>query len=617
MRPFGPKTITCLFGQKTKPEETEPTEPTETEHTEPTKTEPEETEPVETFPVTGSANYDLGMIRDILFVPNGIDTAYEEENYVLTGYINNINTQYTQVLVEYGTSGAYGSVYEYGTQRTSMYQNGQVYSYEYDGRGSVSELVNAIGDTQIKYSYGAYGETVSTVIGWNNPVTNPYRYNAERIDDVAGVPAFQYLRARYLNPYTASFLTQDSYLGQLTSPLSQNRYTYAHNNPVLYADPSGHSVILGLVILGGILFGSGTATYLIAGHEEDKAEEAYQAAVENFNVQMEAMERTGQLISGIYASAQHAYQAGDFASLSQTYLSLQTAYADYGNQFAKACTAMDEANRQAEKAGKANSWKRIGFGVGMTGLGLAAVGFAPALPEAASALFFNGMPVVGEMAGLLEFGGTVVGTTTTFYGVNDVTEGVTGVNPLRDVFYGTDEAARMAYAQDEQFLANASTAVIGLGLYGDMTERIRQNAMATTAPESFDGCYQNQKGQTVRYEGNGNWRDVATGRYADGPNTVATEVEAQVASSHGNSLSDPRTNYGYALVDKDTNDILKFGETLYPETRYTQSYLDAHNAKMVIIEKGSKLDIHLWQHDLNEYYFYRYGEYPPLNARGW
>ena len=162
VRPFGPKTITCLFGQKTKPEETEPTEPepTETEPTEPTKTEPEETEPVETFPVTGSANYDLGLIRDILFVPNGIDTAYEEENYVLTGYINNINTQYTQVLAEYGNSGAYTSVYEYGTQRTSMYQNEQVYSYEYDGRGSVSELVNAIGDTQIKYSYGAYEETV-------------------------------------------------------------------------------------------------------------------------------------------------------------------------------------------------------------------------------------------------------------------------------------------------------------------------------------------------------------------------------------------------------------------------------------------------------------------------
>lgn len=65
------------------------------------------------------------MIRDVLFVPNGIDTAYEEENYVLTGYINNINTQYTQVLVEYGTSGAYESVYEYGTQRTVCTRTGR------------------------------------------------------------------------------------------------------------------------------------------------------------------------------------------------------------------------------------------------------------------------------------------------------------------------------------------------------------------------------------------------------------------------------------------------------------------------------------------------------------
>ncbi len=216
-------------------------------------TEPEEgeTEP-EIFEVTGNAGYDRDMIWDVLYVPNGINTAYLEENYVLTGYINDVNTEYTQVLAEYGKSGDYDSVYEYGIQRTSMYQNSQVYSYEYDGRGSVSELVNAVGKTQIKYGYGAYGETISTVIGWNNPITNPYRYNAERIDDVAGVPAFQYLRARYLNPYTASFLTQDSYLGELTSPLSQNRYAYAHNNPVMYVDPSGH---IGH-ILGGALVGA-------------------------------------------------------------------------------------------------------------------------------------------------------------------------------------------------------------------------------------------------------------------------------------------------------------------------------------------------------------------------
>ncbi len=87
--------------------------------------------------------------------------------------------------------------------------------------------------------------------------------------------------------------------------------------------------------------------------------------------------------------------------------------------------------------------------------------------------------------------------------------------------------------------------------------------------------------------------------------------------THGNSLLDPRTNYGYALIDKDTNEILKFGESLYPDSRYTQGYLEENNAIMKILDYGSKLDIHLWQHDLNEYFFDKYGEYPSQNSKGW
>ena len=80
-----------------------------------TKPEEGETEPG-TFEVTGNADYDRDMIWDVLYVPNGINTAYLEENYVLTGYINDVNTEYTQVLAEYGKSGDYDSVYEYGVR---------------------------------------------------------------------------------------------------------------------------------------------------------------------------------------------------------------------------------------------------------------------------------------------------------------------------------------------------------------------------------------------------------------------------------------------------------------------------------------------------------------------
>jgi hypothetical protein len=87
--------------------------------------------------------------------------------------------------------------------------------------------------------------------------------------------------------------------------------------------------------------------------------------------------------------------------------------------------------------------------------------------------------------------------------------------------------------------------------------------------------------------------------------------------THGNSLSDTRTNYGYVLVDKDTKDILKFGESIAPESRYTQKYLDSNNAEMMILEKGTKEDIHYWQHDMNMYYKDKYGEFPKLNKGGW
>ena len=82
---------------------------------------------------------------------------------------------------------------------------------------------------------------------------------------------------------------------------------------------------------------------------------------------------------------------------------------------------------------------------------------------------------------------------------------------------------------------------------------------------------------------------------------LPAKVSTSSSGVHGNSLNDARTNYGYVLVDKDTREILKFGETLYPESRYSQSYLNDNNATMIILDEGTKQDIHLWQHDINMY----------------
>ena len=118
-------------------------------------------------------------------------------------------------------------------------------------------------------------------------------------------------------------------------------------------------------------------------------------------------------------------------------------------------------------------------------------------------------------------------------------------------------------------------------------------------------------------DANGRWHRP-NGDFASNAEVGIASPDKTATGSHGNSLSDPRTNYGYVLVDKDTNEILKFGETLYPETRYSKSYLEQNNAVMKVLESGSKEYIHYWQYDMNKYFEYMYDEFPPLlKSKGW
>ncbi|MDD4029391.1 MAG: hypothetical protein PHX86_06775 [Caldisericia bacterium] len=50
-----------------------------------------------------------------------------------------------------------------------------------------------------------------------------------------------YMHARYYDAHTGRFLTKDALPGSMSSPLSQNRYTYCQNDPVTLIDPTGNS----------------------------------------------------------------------------------------------------------------------------------------------------------------------------------------------------------------------------------------------------------------------------------------------------------------------------------------------------------------------------------------
>ena len=181
-------------------------------------------------------DFDEELIKNTMLIPNGVSSAVDMSRYDFTGYINNINAEYTQVLLEYGANNKVTATYEYGVFREGAEIDGKDYFYEYDGRGSVVGVADTSGLKRETYRYDPYGNT--TTAGLN--IANPFQYNAEYTDDVTG---YQYLRARYYRAQTGSFITADTYAGNITNPLSLNRYTYTHNNPINGKDPSGNLAI--------------------------------------------------------------------------------------------------------------------------------------------------------------------------------------------------------------------------------------------------------------------------------------------------------------------------------------------------------------------------------------
>lgn len=92
---------------------------------------------------------------------------------------------------------------------------------------------NSAGEVLNNYTYDIWGNTLTK----NETVPNLFRYSGEYWDERSKL---QYLRARWYDPSAGRFINEDTYEGELENPLSQNLYTYVHNNPLIYVDPTGH-----------------------------------------------------------------------------------------------------------------------------------------------------------------------------------------------------------------------------------------------------------------------------------------------------------------------------------------------------------------------------------------
>lgn len=197
--------------------------------------------------------------------------------YRQVSYVNDTTGANARVLAENITNGGMGDAtvnYTYGINRESYTLTGCAPSagntpfagispatgdsaaamtvrgtYYYTGTGSVANLISGSKKTAYTYTPGGTGTTYTTdsykvtirttdgTTGIRQTYEN-YAYNGEYTHETPGI---QYLRARYYNMTTGTFTSKDTYAGRIESILSQNRYTYAENNPVNFADPSGHA----------------------------------------------------------------------------------------------------------------------------------------------------------------------------------------------------------------------------------------------------------------------------------------------------------------------------------------------------------------------------------------
>ena len=148
-------------------------------------------------------------------------------------------------------------LYDEATVVGVMFTNSEgtgTYYYDRNVRGDVIAIYDASGNIKAGYAYDAWGNcTVTNSTLYDLAYNNPIRYRGYYYDSETGL---YYLNTRYYNPEWRRFISPDSteYIDP-ENPNGLNLYAYCYNDPVNYADPSGHapkwweSILIGIGII--------------------------------------------------------------------------------------------------------------------------------------------------------------------------------------------------------------------------------------------------------------------------------------------------------------------------------------------------------------------------------
>ena len=131
-----------------------------------------------------------------------------------------------------------------------MFVDGSQYFFRRNIFGDVTEIYDKNGVKKAEYAYDAWGTCYLMLDTDGVGSLNPFRYRGYYMVSCIGL---YYLTTRFYDYTTGRFLNADvpsiCFDDGLTLPEGCNLYSYCHNNPISYVDPTGHFAISTLVVI--------------------------------------------------------------------------------------------------------------------------------------------------------------------------------------------------------------------------------------------------------------------------------------------------------------------------------------------------------------------------------
>lgn len=113
---------------------------------------------------------------------------------------------------------------------------------ELNRHGDLARTLTRTGELADSRVWDPYGQPAAGAAAQTGRTDPTVGFQADWTDPLSGEV---WMGARWYAPADGVFTSRDSYAGELSTPVSLNRYTYAHNDPLEYFDPDGHAVEAG------------------------------------------------------------------------------------------------------------------------------------------------------------------------------------------------------------------------------------------------------------------------------------------------------------------------------------------------------------------------------------